>query len=147
MPYLRHRSFVLAPASPSFNTPIICSSVNRFDFMVRSHVGGLYSWAVLFAGITSRALRPQQAPLRKSAPTEDDVGVDPMRSSHFRDRCPRPARLLQDPQLLRYQVLAPRPRAAPETIRLAYHRGVHVAPTRTPTTCPLSPWTYNPLSR
>src|SRR2546429_86160 len=53
MPYLRHRSFVLAPASPSFNTPIICSSVNRFDFMVRSHVGGLYSWAVLFAGITS----------------------------------------------------------------------------------------------
>src|SRR5204862_5261053 len=54
MPHLRHRSFVLAPASPSFNTPIICSSVNRFDFMVRSHVGGLYSWAVLFAGITSR---------------------------------------------------------------------------------------------
>src|SRR5436853_6660495 len=53
MPYLRHRSFVFAPASPSFNTPMICSSVNRLDFIVRSHLGGLYSVTVLFAGSTS----------------------------------------------------------------------------------------------
>src|SRR5437588_3408240 len=79
--------------------------------------------------------------------TEDDVGVDPVRSSHFRDRCPWPARLFQDPQLLRHHVLAPRPRATPQAICLAYDRGVHVAPTRTPTTCPLSPWIYNPSSR
>src|SRR5205809_1133309 len=56
MPYLRHRSFVFAPASPSFNTPMICSSVNRLDFMVRSHLGGLYSVTVLFAGSTSQDL-------------------------------------------------------------------------------------------
>jgi diamine N-acetyltransferase len=34
---------------------MICSSVNRFDFMVRSHKGGLYFCRVLFAGVTSRA--------------------------------------------------------------------------------------------
>jgi len=32
---------------------MICSSVNRFVLIVRSHVGGLYSQAVLFAGVTS----------------------------------------------------------------------------------------------
>jgi hypothetical protein len=31
-------------------------SVNRFVFIIRSHIGGLYSCAVLFAGVTSRAL-------------------------------------------------------------------------------------------
>ena len=29
----------LAPASASFSTAMICSSLNRFDFIVRSHVG------------------------------------------------------------------------------------------------------------
>src|ERR1700719_1669378 len=37
IPYLRHRSFVFAPASASLSTPMICSSVNRFAFIVRSH--------------------------------------------------------------------------------------------------------------
>src|SRR5437870_4995461 len=63
MPYLRHRSFVFAPASPSFNTPMICSSVNRLDFIVRSHLGGLYSVTVLFAGSTSG--RPREVLLRR----------------------------------------------------------------------------------
>lgn len=39
---------------------MICSSVNRFVLIARSHVGGLYSWAVLFAGITSPL--PQHIP-------------------------------------------------------------------------------------
>ena len=56
MPYLRHRSFAFAPASASFSTPMICPSVNRFDFIVRSHLGGLYSITVLFAGSTSEEL-------------------------------------------------------------------------------------------
>jgi len=34
-PCLRARSAVFAPASASFNTPIICSSVNRDRFIVR----------------------------------------------------------------------------------------------------------------
>src|SRR5437588_66899 len=76
MPYLRHRSFVLAPASPSFNTPIICSSVNRFDFMVRSHVGGLYSWAVLFAGITSHSFRLYVRHARHLAAWRQSTGTD-----------------------------------------------------------------------
>lgn len=33
MPYLQARSAVFAPASASFNTPIICSSVNRVRFI------------------------------------------------------------------------------------------------------------------
>jgi hypothetical protein len=36
IPWRRHKSLVFAPASASFNTPMICSSLNRFAFMVRS---------------------------------------------------------------------------------------------------------------
>ncbi len=32
----RHSSFVFTPASASFSTAMICSSVNRFAFMVHS---------------------------------------------------------------------------------------------------------------
>jgi hypothetical protein len=37
--------------------------VNRFAFIVRSHVGGLYSFAVLFAGVTSERLQQQGKPV------------------------------------------------------------------------------------
>jgi hypothetical protein len=37
IPCLRHTSAVLAPASCSFSIPIICSSVNREDRIVRLH--------------------------------------------------------------------------------------------------------------
>jgi hypothetical protein len=37
MPYFRQRSFVFAPASASFSTAMICSSLKRFAFIVRSH--------------------------------------------------------------------------------------------------------------
>src|SRR5690606_26484071 len=33
MPYFRHRSFVIAPASASLSTPMLCSSVNRRFFI------------------------------------------------------------------------------------------------------------------
>src|SRR6516162_6389198 len=37
MPYFRQRSLVFAPASASFSTAMICSSLKRFAFIVRSH--------------------------------------------------------------------------------------------------------------
>src|SRR5690349_7834365 len=39
MPWRRHTSFVLPPASDSFSTAMICSSVNRLPFIVRSSLG------------------------------------------------------------------------------------------------------------
>ncbi len=39
MPWRRHRSFVLVPASASSGTAMICSSVNRSPFMVHSSLG------------------------------------------------------------------------------------------------------------
>src|SRR5260370_790798 len=50
---------VIPNPSSSLSTPLICPSVNRFDFIVRSHLGGLYSITVLFAGSTSESLRVQ----------------------------------------------------------------------------------------
>jgi len=50
---------------------MICPSVNRFDFIVRSHLCGLYSITVLFAGSTSH---PQTAAQTLAhAPGDDGI--------------------------------------------------------------------------
>ena len=49
----RQGSLLFAPASASFSTPMICSSVNRFPFIVRSYWGGLQSYRVLMPGVRS----------------------------------------------------------------------------------------------
>ncbi|WP_248111876.1 hypothetical protein, partial [Ralstonia pseudosolanacearum] len=68
------------PASASFSTPIICSSVNRF-FMTAPLGNGLYIVSVLIAGsrsdslytvgICHRAKTPTGVPVRPSRPDID----------------------------------------------------------------------------
>src|SRR5437879_5162847 len=51
MPCLRHRSATFMPASASFSTPIICSSVNRDFFMTRFLLRPCH---LLYSGILQR---------------------------------------------------------------------------------------------
>src|SRR5918994_2024911 len=65
MPCLRHRSSTFAPASASFRTAMICSSLNRFFFTSASTFsGGLYLGTVLFQGSTSDQLSGERTELK-----------------------------------------------------------------------------------